>query len=224
MSLAEANATVEQKSQVSNATTGSKNGHEWVDLGLPSGTKWATCNVGASSPSEYGDYFAWGETSPKSSYTWENLKYRISGNRYDNVKFSKYVTDSKNGKVDGKKELELSDDAAYVNWGKGWRMPSLSQIMELIDLCVWERIKTNGRNGFNVVGPNGNSFFLPVTGFREGTEIDANYNGYYWTRSLFLYDSDNNAAFCTDFRSDALLLYYGMSRPTGASVRPVVAP
>ena len=108
------------------------NGHEWVDLGLPSGTKWATMNVGASSPSDYGSYYAWGETSPKSNYTWQNLKYFISGDRFDNLKFSKYVSDSTHGTVDNKKELDPSDDAAYVNWGSGWRMPSYAQQDELL--------------------------------------------------------------------------------------------
>lgn len=103
--------------------TGTENGHVWVDLGLPSGTKWATMNVGANSPEESGDFFAWGETSMKNDYGWENQKYWID----DSVKFSKYVTNSQYGNKDGKKELDLEDDAAYVNWGKGWRMPSDSQ-------------------------------------------------------------------------------------------------
>ena len=93
--------------------------HEWVDLGLPSGTLWATCNIGATSPEGYGDYFAWGETQPKQVYDWSNYKW---GNYYVQGGLSKYVTDSEYGTVDYKTELEPEDDAASVNWGPSWSM------------------------------------------------------------------------------------------------------
>lgn len=160
------------------------NGHEWVDLGLS--VKWATCNVGASSPEGYGDYFAWGETSPKSSYNWKNLKYRTSGDSYDNVKFSKYVTDGKYGPVDNRTTLELSDDAVRANWGGNWRMPTIDEFQELIDKCIWAWTKMNGKKGYKVTSKrNGNSIFLPAAGWRDGTSLcrGGSY-GYYLSGSL----------------------------------------
>lgn len=201
-------------------TSGYQNGHEWVDLGLPSGTKWATMNVGASFPSDYGSYFAWGETSPKSSYDWSNLKYRISGDSHKNVKFSKYVIDSKYGNVDGKRELELSDDAAYVNWGSGWRMPSKVQQDELQKKCKWTWTTMGGHNGYKVVGPNGNSIFLPAAGFRRGGSLYcAGSYGYYWSRSL--YASDGWGAYGLDFGSSGVG-WGGYYRMDGQCVRPVL--
>lgn len=206
--------------QPSKPTSGYQNGHEWVDLGLPSGTKWATMNVGASSPSDYGSYFAWGETSSKSNYTWENLKYRISGDSYDNVKFSKYVTDSKYGNVDDKCELDLSDDAAYVNWGRGWRIPSKSQKDELLKKCKWTWTNMGGHNGYKVVGPNGNSIFLPAAGYRRGGSLDyAGSYGSYWSRSL--YTSDGWGAYSLTFDSSDVY-WYDYTRRYGRSVRPVL--
>lgn len=156
--------------------------HYYVDLGLPSGTKWATTNVGAYSPSDYGDYFAWGETSTKSSYDWSNLKYCLDST---GGKFSKYVTDSKYGNVDGKSELDLSDDAAYVNWGSGWRMPLKTQQDELREKCTWTWMSMGGHNGYKVVGPNGNSLFLPAAGYRFGSgSNDVGSYGDYWSRTL----------------------------------------
>ena len=203
--------------QPSKPTSGYQNGHEWVDLGLPSGTKWATMNVGASSPSDYGSYFAWGETSPKSSYDWSNLKYCL-GTTGD--KFSKYVTDSKYGTVDGKRELDLSDDAAYVNWGSGWRMPSKAQQNELREKCKWTWTTMGGHNGIKVVGPNGNSLFLPAAGFRnEGSLLNAGSNGYYWPRSLST--SGGCSAYGLYFSSSNV--YWGSYyRSSGQSVRPVL--
>ena len=106
------------------------NGHEYVDLGLPSGIKWATCNVGATTPEEYGDYFAWGETQPKDYYDWSTYKY-CNGDEYS---ITKYCTRSTYGTVDIKTTLELSDDAARVNWGGKWRMPTIEEQKELLVL------------------------------------------------------------------------------------------
>ena len=205
------------KSEATSDVTGMANGHEWVDLGLPSGTKWATMNVGASSPSDYGNYYAWGETSTKSSYTWENLKYCLDTTG-DN--FSKYVTDSKYGNVDGKKELDPSDDAAYVNWGTSWRMPSTEQQDELCEECEWIWTSHGGHNGYKVVGPNGNSLFLPAAGYRNVTELDnVGSDGRYWSRTLD-----------TSFGRIAYSLYFDSSgvawdddyRRSGLSVRAVL--
>ena len=159
--------------------------HEYVDLGLPSGTLWATCNVGASVPEEYGDYFAWGETAPKDEYYWYNYKWYTR-----DYYIKKYVTDSRNGFTDGKTELDIEDDAAFVNWGPSWRMPSDDQQMELINKCTMTWTTRNGVNGRLMTGPNGNSIFLPAAGrsFSSGFIVVGS-EGYYWSRTLYLYDN-----------------------------------
>lgn len=206
--------------QLAKQTSGHANGHDWIDLGLPSGTKWATMNVGASSPSDYGSYFAWGETSPKSSYDWENQRYRNSGDRYNNVKFSKYVTDSKDGSVDDKRDLDLSDDAAYVNWGARWCMPSCAQQDELRENCKWKWTSRGGHNGYKVVGPNGNSIFLPAAGLRDDiSSRHVGLRGYYWARTLFT--SDFYADYL-GFYSEVIYFNWG-ERYYGCSVRAVLA-
>ncbi|MBR5532185.1 MAG: T9SS C-terminal target domain-containing protein, partial [Bacteroidales bacterium] len=130
--------------------------NEYVDLGLPSGIKWATCNVGANSPEDYGDYFAWGETEPKDYYDWSTYKY--CNGSYDIM--TKYFTDSDYGTVDNKTTLELTDDAAHVNWGGNWRMPTKAEQDELrnTDNCTWEWTTLNGVEGYKVISKkNGNS-------------------------------------------------------------------
>ena len=205
-------------SSSASSTTGTHNGHEWVDLGLS--VKWATMNVGATSPSDYGSYFAWGETSPKSSYEWENLKYRTSGDLYDNVKFSKYVTESKYGTIDNKTVLDLSDDAARANWGGSWRMPTIAEFLELIDKCTWTWTKVNGKSGYKVVSKsNGNSIFLPAAGWRIDTSLSyAGSCGYYWSSSLS--ESGSLDARCLDFNSGGHSADND-GRYDGYSVRPV---
>lgn len=147
--------------------------HEYVDLGLPSGTLWATCNVGANSPEEMGTCFAWGEVEPKSMYTWSTYKYY----KESDDTMTKYGMNSDYGTVDNKSELDLEDDAAYMNWGEGWRMPSDAQFTELRTNCTWTWNTT--KTGYDVVGPNKATFFLPAI------------FGYYWSRSL-----DTTDAFC----------------------------
>ena len=164
-----------------NATDTNGDEHEWVDLGLPSGTLWATCNVGADFPEGYGDYFAWGETTPKESYTWETYKWC---NGYFNT-MTKYCTSNDFGTIDNKTELDPEDDAAYVNWGSSWRMPTIEQQLELRNECTWTWTERNGVSGKLVTGPNGNTIFLPVAGFRyfdssRNVGLDANY----WSRTL----------------------------------------
>ena len=175
--------------------------HEWVDLGLPGGTLWATCNVGASSPEDYGDYFAWGETAPKdtydrSTYKWFNGSYDI----YNTL--TKYCTKSSfgyNGFVDNKTELDPEDDAAYVNWGPSWRMPTTEQQRELYEKCSSVWTTQNGVNGRLFTGPNGNTLFLPAAGYRYGSLYDAGLWGGYWSRTL---DSGGpNCAYYLDFHS-----------------------
>ncbi|MBQ4406538.1 MAG: hypothetical protein II852_05965 [Bacteroidales bacterium] len=158
--------------------TPSNSDAKYVDLGLPSGTLWADRNIGASNPEEYGDYFAWGETNPKSNYTWSTLKYCEDNN---GDKFSKYNTQSKYGTI-----LERSDDAAAANWGSGWCMPTQEQFQELKDKCTWTLTTKNGKKGYEVKGLNGNALFLPAAGCRLGTDLYySDSNGYYWSSSLF---------------------------------------
>ena len=158
--------------------------HEWVDLGLPSGTLWATCNVGANAPEEYGDYFAWGETEPKEVYTWETYKW-CNGNKDTLTKYC-----GSDGSVDNKTELDPEDDAAYVNWGPSWRMPTKEHQQELIDNCTWVWTTCNGVNGQLVTGPNGNTMFLPAAGFCWDVSHYYGLDVIIWSRSLNLYSPD----------------------------------
>ena len=216
---AEAEQEVPQTATTVSAATGVHAGHEWVDLGLS--VKWATCNVGASSPEGYGDYFAWGETSPKSSYNWTNLKYCTEGDERGNPKFSKYVTNSKYGPVDNKVGLELSDDAARVNWGGDWRIPTAYECKELIDNCTFMWTTLNGENGYKVTSKsNGNSIFLPAAGFRYGENLwYAESEGYFWSSFPDVRER-NDQEYCLYFYWDIVNYSIGC-RFRGQSVRPV---
>ena len=168
--------------------------HEFVDLGLS--VKWATMNIGANVPEEYGDYFAWGETKPKSTYTWSTYKW-CKGSY---TTMTKYCTKSNYGTVDNKSVLELEDDAAHVNWGGTWRMPTRAEIEELLGKCTWTWTTQNGVNGYLVTGPNGASVFLPAAGYRDDSSLyDAGSDGYYWSSSL--YPDDDYYAFDLFFGS-----------------------
>ena len=169
--------------------TGRVGDYNYVDLGLPSGTKWATYNVGATKPTEYGDYFAWGETKPKENYSWETYKWcTVDAEGYYD-KITKYCTDSYYGTVDNKTVLDAEDDAATANWGKEWRMPTAEEIGELIDACNWKWMDNYyatgiaGRLGTSVY--NGATIFLPAAGYRLSTGLNsAGCGGYYWSSSL----------------------------------------
>ncbi len=162
--------------------------HPWVDLGLPSGTKWATCNIGAANPEEYGEFFAWGEIAEKGAYTWESYRY-AEGTSWNNPRLTKYCSDPQfgnNGFTDNLTMLEPSDDAATANWGSDWRIPTYEEMSELMTSCtiVWTTI--NGVGGRQFTGPNGNSIFLPAAGYQSGNEhnYEGSY-GIYWTSSLY---------------------------------------
>ena len=170
------------KAPVPSATSqGRANGHEYVDLGLS--VKWATCNVGANNPEDYGDYFAWGETTTKDTYNLSTYKY-CNGSVFS---LKKYNTNSTYGTVDKKTQLELSDDAARANWGDSWRMPTDAEWTELREQCTWTWTTQNGKNGYKVTSKsNGNSIFLPAAGYRYDSSLtDAGSNGYYWSSSLY---------------------------------------
>ena len=159
-------------------------GHKYVDLGLPSGLKWATCNVGATEPWEYGGYYAWGETEEKNYYSWSTYKW--GGRNGGSTFVTKYCTESDSEFFDGKIILELEDDVANVKWGGSWRMPTIDEINELKDKCTWEWTSNNGVYGCKVTGNNGNSIFLPSAGSGDEPYLNV---GYYHSSSLSDYDS-----------------------------------
>ena len=211
----------ECKVTVENDNSGTLDGHDYVDLGLPSGTLWATCNVGASSPEEYGDYFAWGETTTKgtyNTYNWSTYKYC----KGIPSTLTKYCTRSSDGTVDNKTELEPSDDAATANWGCGWQMPSREQCDELYNssytTTTWTTM--NGVEGRMITSKsNGNSIFLPAAGYRYDPNLyNAGSDGYYWSRSL-----DTSLSECAYYQySGSSSIDTGRkSRYHGQSVRPV---
>ena len=191
-------------------TTGTINGHEWVDLGLPSGLKWATCNVGANSPEDYGDYFAWGETNTKAEYTKENsLTYGLTMTQL-----------RAQGYVDGSFNLTPQHDAATANWGGSWRMPTEDELWELVDHCEWEWTQVNGVNGSKVVGPNGSCIFLPAAGIRYGSSLRLDgSDGLYWS-SMPDDVIDDSIAYYLWF-SDGDEGVYGYDCSYGQTVRPV---
>ena len=201
--------------------SGTLNGHDYVDLGLPSGTLWATCNVGADAPEGYGNYFAWGETEPKEVYTWDTYKYCNGGSR----QMTKYCTDAIygfEGFTDGLTVLQLSDDAAAANWGDGWSMPTLEQWNELIDNTtnLWKTI--NGKAGRLFTGSNGNSIFIPAAynhnyGGQKDPPVDLPYANY-WSSSLYDLSSD---AWSLNFYEDCGEMA-DCARFVGQSVRPVL--
>lgn len=203
----------------------SDDAHAFVDLGLPSGTLWATMNVGATSPEDYGDYFAWGETTGyndgKTNFEWSTYQY-CNGS---DTTMTKYCYDSSygyNGFTDTLTELLPEDDAATVNWGAGWRMPSYDQQIELRENCAWTWTQLNGVNGYDVVGSNGNSIFLPATGHFTGSWYGATgEQAYYWSRTL----SENNpSAARVMYFNDPWVVWYRPGRYEGLSVRAVCAP
>ena len=160
----------------------------YVDLGLPSGTLWATCNVGASAPEEFGDYFAWGETEPKDHYDWSTYKW-CNGEEGTLTKYCNDGTLGFNGFVDEKTELDREDDAACAHY-PGGRMPSWEQIQELCDSCTWEYAQRNDVKGMLVTGPNGNTIFLPSARLRDDLSGYTGPGGCYWSRTLVPYDSN----------------------------------
>ena len=192
--------------------------HVYVDLGLPSGLKWATCNVGADSPEEYGDYFAWGEVEPKKSYSWSTYKY-CKGTHKTITKYCNDNSYGNNGFTDNKTVLDPEDDAATANWGGAWRIPTKAEQDELLNNCTWTWTTQKGVKGYKVVGPNGNSIFLPAAGYMyKGTLEDAGSFGMYWSSSL---GTDNPiSAYYVDFYS-GYVYWAGYDRWVGGSVRPV---
>lgn len=153
------------------------NGHEAIDLGLS--VKWATMNIGATTPEGYGDYFAWGETRAKTTYNWETYRWCNGSDKT----LTKYCTSSTNGTVDNKSTLDPEDDAAHVNWGGSWRIPTYEELRELRNNCTWTWTTQNGVNGYEVTSKtNGNSIFLPAAGYIGNSGLsNAGSLGEYWS-------------------------------------------
>ena len=198
------------------------NGHEYVDLGLPSGLKWATCNVGAAYPEDYGGYYAWGEIEEKEYYHWSTYKYCYLDEKR-NYSMTKYCLESNYGIVDSKRVLDPEDDVAHVKWGGTWRMPTYEDFDELCEICTSKWITQNGVKGRIFTGPNGNSIFLPAAGYNVDEVYLEGGIGYYWSNSLTggrtLGDYSNKA--CSLDLTRSTLGCDANSRDWGYSVRPV---
>ena len=188
------------------------NGYEYVDLGLPSGLKWAKTNVGANSTNSVGGYYAWGETSTKTTYNWATYVY--CNNAHD---YTKYCTESSNGKPDGKKTLELVDDVAHLLWGASWRIPTEKEFEELITYCTIIRES----NGIQVRGQNGKSIFFP-SGYSGYLEVDK--VGRYWSSSLSSEFPGGYYATAFEFNVNYYKDFYSLTykeRINGYQIRPV---
>ena len=203
------------------AYDGIENGYYYVDLGLPSGLKWATCNVGATTSEEYGNYYAWGETTPKYYYNWSTYKY---GYELNMTKYCNDASCGKDGFTDAKTVLDLEDDAAHVNWGGSWRMPTRKEWKEMVVNCTWTW--TSDYNGTGVAGrivtsnTNGNAIFLPAAGYRRDADlINAGGQGEYWSSSLRAVNMDHAWRIHI---SSLEVKRYGYSRQLGLSARPVL--
>ncbi len=191
--------TADEGNTYEESITGSINGHDYVDLGLS--VKWATCNVGADTLYDCGDYFAWGETVTKSTYTSSN-----------SVTYGKYMG---MGDISG----NATYDAARANWGGSWRMPTKDEVYELINNCTTEWTTLSGVNGYKVTGPNGNSIFLPAAGWRNGTSLDdTGEYGLYWSSTP--HESNTSSAYNLYFNVGDFVRDWD-NRDYGQSVRPV---
>lgn len=182
--------------------------HEAVDLGLPSGLKWATCNVGATKPEEAGYYICWAELEVKEECGSTNYKWRTSSGS-----MTKY--NDNNNTV-----LQLEDDVANVLWGGSWRYPTKLECQELVNKCTRTAVTQNGVQGYLFTGPNGNSIFLPTCGYKNGKDIVNSDKGYYWTRNV---DTGRNYRAQDFYLTDvaAHSPYQAIERWFGLNIRPV---
>ena len=210
----QANPMIYDTCQVTVTGGSSDPGEEVVDLGLPSGLKWRGWNVGASKPEEYGNYYAWAETSPKSNYSSSNYKYPATNLGDGMIVYAKYDSTPIHG--DGKTVLEPVDDAATANLGNGWRTPTFNDFKELREKCTWAWTTRNGVNGMLVTGPNGKSIFLPGGGWYTNTTLTGkNTYGSYWSAT-----GRGDIAHAVDF-ANGYVDKAVLARSDGRSVRPV---
>ena len=204
-------------------------GHDYIDLGLPSGTLWATYNVGATKPTEFGDYFAWGETEPKEVYDWNTYKYAKASftdnflEKWQLDTLTKYNTGKEYpGTIDDFTTLLPEDDAATANWGGEWRMPTNEELKELTENCEFNWTEINGVSGTKFTAKNGNFVFFPAAGYRYNSRISntVGINGVYWSSSLFEEEDDDAYNLMLSTRSG--YSFAPIERHNGLSVRPVV--
>ena len=209
----------DEPSQGGNDNGSELNGHEYVDLGLPSGVLWATSNLGATTPEEFGDYIAWGEMAPKEIYDWKSYRYgRFFQDRYE---LTKYCTESVyglDGFVDDLTLLETADYGSTAHWGAGWRMPTIDEWEELFLNTTGSWTVQNGVQGWLFTASNGNTLFLPAAGYWWGTDFNAEL-GLYWSSSVnkeFPY-----RAWGFHFNTDSAHLCGSSDRNRGQVVRAV---
>lgn len=194
-----------QSPQPQETSTGMINNHAFVDLGLPSGTKWATCNIGANNPWDFGDYFAWGESESKSVYTEDNCK-----------------TINKSIIIGSQPDYNV----ATKKWGKNWSIPERSQLLELIQNCKWEWQTLHGNNGYKITGPNNKSIFIPCAGGYNGANMNGInslgvYWGYYYADSFELANDNYTRGLCLCFDKSHKPEITDRNRWYGFSIRPV---
>ena len=196
---------------------GDRNVLMYVDLGLPSGTKWARSNIGALAPEDGGALYAWGEVVPKSFYDFTNYKYCIETNADSTLKtLNKYVTDERYGVVDNLMQLEKVDDIAFQTYGEGWHVPTLDEINELLTSCSYAVDSVGEQQGTRFTGPNGNSIFFPWVGTRYKGELEYTDRGYYWGSTL---NADNKFGEGLFLSKGKTMLGNGFTRCSGRNVR-----
>lgn len=200
------------------------NGHKYVDLGLPSGALWATCNVGATKPEESGEMFAWGETETKDNYNWATYKW-CDGDvcNSSNHTLTKYCLRAGYGTPDEKVSLDLEDDAAHVKWGGSWHIPTTAEFQELVDNCTAEEIElSDGNDAYKFTGPNGKSIIMPYAGYQRDTTYKSG-QFYYWSSEQYRasWSVNNHGTSAFAFRSS--LSISGTSRYRGHAIRPVLS-
>lgn len=186
------------------------NSYEYVDLGLPSGLKWATCNIGADNPEDYGQYFAWGETSPKAEYSADNYQHWNDANGDGSWDYGELTI---NSDISG----NASYDAATVIMGENWRIPTKAEQEELLNNCSWTWATQKGVSGYKVTGSNGNSIFLPAAGYYDGSSLyGVGEGGYYWGST----PNGNPYAYYLRFNNEGQCVSWS-PRDCGTSIRPV---
>lgn len=187
-----------------------------IDLGLPSGIKWASTNIGAKSPVQAGSLYAWGESDTKSFYDFTNYKHCKKTAKT----LTKYCTDKAFGTPDGKIQLDPEDDSAVQLWGNGWRMPTVGEIEELMNYCKWTLETIDEQKGYKVTGKNGNSIYFPLAGTMWQTEMEyQNMRGFYWSSTLD--DAGNTWAEGLFVNPASYSLGNQFTRASGRTIRPV---
>lgn len=199
--------TKKKRVRQNKATRHLANGYEYVDLALPSRLKWATTNLGASSPEGKGAYFAWGDTMRRQSYTY----CLTSSKDINDLKAEGFITDSQT--------LAQSQDAASFYRSDGWRIPTSQEFQELIDHCKWEWVESDTSSGYKIIGKNGNSIFLPASGYYLGSKlVNEGEGGHYWTATAY---EDNFSAYGLSFSNGSFILSW-YNRCFGRVIRPVI--